>query len=434
MARPATIFPVTTGRDESGQLQLAGYSVPGLAEQHGTPLYVYDGATVREHVNTLKRLLELNYPALSEITYAAKAYFSLGFARKMAEMGLGVDVVSLGELHVATKAGFRPGKIHLHGNNKSEAELSEALDQAIQAIVVDSLDELNLLEQLAGERHRRAPVWLRITPGVEVDTHPYRMTAHAHSKFGLAVKGGQAADAIDQAQSSRWLHLTGLHMHLGSQVFEVEPYLQAVRVLADLAEKSKSVVREISPGGGWGVPYTVDDPEPDPRAWIEGITGVVREEFERRNWRLPKLVIEPGRWLAARAGVAVYSIGACKKAADGSFVVAVDGGMADNPRPALYQAKYTCVVAEKPGMAMSQRARVVGKFCESGDELISETWLPDVEHGEHLVIPVAGAYQLSMASNYNLSTRPAVLWLEQGKVEVLQRREHPDESGWWMGD
>jgi diaminopimelate decarboxylase len=160
----------------------------------------------------------------------------------------------------------------------------------------------------------------------------------------------------------------------------------------------------------------------------------VREEFERRNWRLPKLVIEPGRWLAARAGVAVYSIGACKKAADGSFVVAVDGGMADNPRPALYQAKYTCVVAEKPGMAMSQRARVVGKYCESGDELISETWLPDVEHGEHLVIPVAGAYQLSMASNYNMSTRPAVLWLEQGKVEVLQRREHPYESGWWMGD
>ena len=149
---------------------------------------------------------------------------------------------------MAAKAGFRPGKIHLHGNNKSEAELSEALDQAIQAIVVDNLDELNLLEQLAGERHRRAPVWLRITPGVEVDTHPYRKTAHAHSKFGLAVKGGQAADAIDQAQSSRWLHLTGLHMHLGSQVFEVEPYQQALRVLAELAEKSGVVVREISPG------------------------------------------------------------------------------------------------------------------------------------------------------------------------------------------
>ncbi len=432
MARPSSLFPMSTGRDENGRLTIAGHSVANLAEQHGTPLYLYDATTLHEHASRLKNLLEQNYPGLSEVSYAAKAYFSLGFARKLAALGLGVDAVSLGEMRVAQKAGFRPGKIHLHGNNKSESELVEAIEQAIQAIVVDNLDELELLEELAGERQRRTPIWLRITPAVDVQTHPSWQTGGPHSKFGLAVQGGDAAEAIERAQSSRWLHLTGLHVHLGSQIFTAEPYRQALRSLADLAEKHRLTLKEISPGGGWGVPYTVDDADADPQAWIEGVSGVVREEFERRGWRLPRLVIEPGRWLAARAGVAVYTIGACKKAPDGSSLVAVDGGMADNPRPALYQARYTCVVAEKPGMAMSQRARIVGKACEAGDELIADTWLPDVERGEHLVIPMAGAYQLSMASNYNLSTRPEVLWVEKDRVEVLQRREHPEESGWWV--
>jgi diaminopimelate decarboxylase len=434
MARPAAIFPIHTGRNEAGQFTLAGHSVSALAGQYGTPLYLYDGGTVKEQAAVLQRLLSQNYSGETEISYAAKAYFSLGFARKLAELGLGVDVVSFGEMRVAEIAGFRPGKIHLHGNNKSVEELTQALVSSIQAVVVDSLDELDLLESLAEERQKRAQLWLRVTPGVNVDTHPYRQTAHAHSKFGLALQDGQAEEGIRRARASRWLHLTGLHMHLGSQIFEIEPYQRAVRLLVELAEKCGFTPREISPGGGWGVPYSLDDVETNPKSWIEGITAVVREEYERRNWRLPRLVIEPGRWLAARAGVAVYTIGSCKKAADGSLVVAVDGGMADNPRPALYQAKYICLVAERPAAANTQRARIVGRFCESGDELIAETWLPEVKRGEHLVVPAAGAYQLSMASNYNLAPRPAVLWLEPGKLEVLQRREFPEEAGWWMGN
>jgi len=434
MAHPSAIFPVTTGRDELGQLTIAGQSISGLARQHGTPLYLYDGETVRRQSGQLSQLLEQNYPGTHEIAYAAKAYFSLGFARKLAALGLGVDVVSLGELRVAARAGFRPGKIHLHGNNKGEDELTQAVDEAIKAVVIDNLDELAFVEELAGERQKRVQVWLRITPGVEVDTHPYRRTAHAHSKFGLAVQNGQAEKALREAMSSRWLHLTGLHMHLGSQIFEVEPYQRGIRMLVELAEQCGFTPRELSPGGGWGVPNNLEDPSGEPASWIEGVCATVREEFERRNWRLPRLVIEPGRFLAARAGVAVYTVGSVKKAADGSVVVAVDGGMADNPRPALYQAKYITLVADRPAAVMSQRARIVGPFCESGDELIAETWLPDVERGDQLVIPAAGAYQLSMASNYNLAGRPAVYWLEDGKAELLQRREHPDEAGWWMGD
>ncbi len=434
MAHPSDLFPISTGRDENGWLTISGHPIPGLAEKFGTPLYLYDGPTIRGHIERLKNLLDEHYPGSSEVSYAAKAYFSLGFARKLSQLGLGVEVASSGEMKMAARAGFRPGKIHFHGNNKSPDELAEAVDEAIQAIVVDNLAELTFLEQLASERSKRVQIWLRLAPVVEVDTHPALKISTSHSKFGLGVKNGEAVQAIRQVMENRALHLNGLHVHLGSQIFAVEPYQAALRMLLEVAEQNGLAPREICPGGGWGVPYSVEDDKVDPQVWIQGIATVVREEYSRRNWRLPKLVIESGRWIAARAGLAVYTAGWSKKAADGSSIVAVDGGLADNPRTALYQARYTCLIAERPAAAMTERVRVVGKFCETGDELIEEAWLPEVEPGEHLVVPVSGAYQLSMASNYNLAPRPAVLWLEKGKVEVIQRREHPEEAGWWMGD
>jgi diaminopimelate decarboxylase len=434
MARAGVVFPVSTGRDEMGRLTLAGQAISQLADQFGTPLYLYDGETVRQQAQRLTKLFGAHYKGAYELAYAAKAYFSLGFARKLAAAGLGVDVASLAELNIALRAGFRSSKIHLHGNNKSEAELTQAVGEALQAVVVDSLDELSWLEQLAQDRQRRVQIWLRITPGLEVDTHPFRQTAHAHSKFGLPIADGQAERAIRGAQESHWLHLTGLHMHLGSQLFEVEPYQRGLRALVELAESCGFMPRELSPGGGWGVPYAPEDPEGDPAAWVMGMCQTVREEYERRSWRLPKLVVEPGRFLAARAGVAVYTVGTIKRAADGSVVVAVDGGMADNPRPALYGAKYLAVDVDHPSAAMNQRVRIVGRACESGDELVAETWLPEVERGARLALPASGAYQLSMASNYNLVGRPAVVWLEPGQAELLQPREHPHEAGWWLGE
>ncbi len=427
----ADIFPITTTRDPHGGLQIAGLSLTALAETYGTPLYLYDGATVRAQADALKTLLSEQYPADYEITYAAKAYFAPAFARRLAAMGLGVDVVSRGEMITARNAGFAPEKVHLHGNNKSREELEMALDWQIQAIVVDSLEELTFLQSLAEARQMRARIWLRITPGLHVDTHPYRQTAHPTSKFGLLISDGQALAGIRQARSSRWSELVGLHAHLGSQLFETDTYFEAINMLAALAEQADFVPQEFSPGGGWGVRYTPQDPQPDPRDWVKNVSSGVLSAFQQRGWLLPRLIVEPGRFIAARAGVALYRVGTSKTVADGTCVVAVDGGMADNPRPALYRSRYSATLANRRDPGPTYKTNIVGKFCETGDLLISGAELPAMQRGDLLAMPAAGAYQLSMASNYNLAPRPAALWLENGHASLLQPREEPDETHWW---
>ena len=434
MASISSIYPITAGRDTDGRLSVAGLSLVELAETHKTPLYVFDGKTLGKQMNSLRTGLAAAFPGTSTITYAAKAYFSLEMARRLAKMDLGVDVVSLGELWIAQKAGFAPERVHLHGNNKSAEELDFAIQWGVQSIVVDSLEELAFLEGRAKSNGKRARVWLRITPGVAVDTHPYRQTAHAASKFGLAIQGGSAREGILQALASPSLDLKGLHTHLGSQVFEAEPYARAVKMLLDVADDCGFIPEELSPGGGWGVPYTTADEGNDPKPWIDAVSNSVQAEYARRGWKLPTLIVEPGRWLVARAGLAVYTIGTHKVGGDGSNIVAVDGGMADNLRPALYHAEYTACICERPDAVATQNYRVVGKFCESGDELIHNVALPGVARGEHLVMPAAGAYHLAMASNYNLAARPAVLWLEDGQTWVMQKRCEIFDEPWWMGE
>jgi diaminopimelate decarboxylase len=428
------LFPETVSLDSTGSLAIAGHSLADLARHWGTPLYVYDGTTVEGQARAIRELLSLNYPGPFDVTYAAKAYFSLGMARHLAQLNLGVDVVSLGELAFAQKAGFAAERIHLHGNNKSEADLVAAIQWGVQAIVVDSLEELAFLERLCTRLHRTARIWLRITPGIHVDTHAYRQTAHPASKFGLPISDGQAAEAIRRGRASQVLKLTGLHTHLGSQIFEVEPYRKAVEMLLELADEENWVPEELSPGGGWGVPYTLDDPEGDPLPWVKTVADAVIDGYAGRGWPLPKLLIEPGRMIVGKAGVVVYTVGTTKKAGDGTYFVAVDGGMADNPRPALYQARYTVCRVDLPNSQVTRKTTLVGKFCETGDQLIPDVYLPPVERGDFVTMPVAGAYHLAMSSNYNLAPRPAVLWVEPGKVEVLQPREDPQEQGWWMGE
>lgn len=428
------ILPISAGRDPSGCLTIAGLTLRPLAEQYGTPLYLYDAATLYEQARRLREALDTNYPGETEITYAAKAYFSLGIAQRLAALNLGVDVVSMGEMAVARRAGFAPERVHLHGNNKSIEELSAALEWGVQAVVVDSLEELDTLEALAARANKQARIWLRISPGVSIHSHSYLQTAHHASKFGLPTEGGAAARAIQQAKASRWLRLTGLHTHLGSQFFEAEPYQQGIASLMALAEQNDFIPEELSPGGGWGVPYVPEQPSGDPAPWIETVTGALKAECARRNWPLPRLVVEPGRWLMARAGVALYAVGTTKTSGDGTHFVAVDGGMADNPRPAMYGARYSALLADRPDERAVNKANLVGKYCESGDQLIQDVWLPEVQRGDLIVVPVAGAYQLSMASNYNLNPRPAVLWLEDGQAQVLQKREHPEMGGWWVGE
>ncbi len=425
------LLPDSASDSPNGDLRIAEHDLAALARQWGTPLYIYDGLTVSNQVSLLQNLLRQHYTGPSDVAYAAKAYFSLAFARKLAALGLSVDVVSLGELVVALKAGFLPGQIHLHGNNKSEEELASALSSHIQAIVVDSLDELDFLEQLAAKMQLSGRIWLRITPGIAAGTHRYIQTAHLASKFGLPLQDGQAAEGIRRGRGSKWLSLAGLHFHLGSQFFEPELYRQAIAHLAEVAESAGYVPPEVSPGGGWGVPYNLHDQGGDPTPWIQTVGSAIQAEFQKRAWPLPRLVIEPGRWIAGRAGMAIYSVGAIKTAGDGTRFVAIDGGMADNLRPALYQAHYLALPVQSAAGRPPEKYTLVGRYCESGDVLIRDVELPELKRGDLLAVPVSGAYHLSMASNYNLVPRPAVLWLEKDSIEVLQKRERIEESSWW---
>ena len=428
-----SLLPVSATCDEQGRLYLGGQRLTDLAHVWGTPLYLYDAATVRHQLEALRAALTAAYPAEYEITYAAKAYLSLSFAQRLAAWGIGVDVVSQGELAVARRGGFVPECIHLHGNNKTPAELEAALEGGVQAVVVDNLDELELLEAIAGQQGRHVRIWLRIAPGVTAATHAYSQTGHHSTKFGVPANDGQAVEAIGRARQSQWLRLTGLHMHIGSQISEPQRYREGIQALYDVARQADYCPEEFSPGGGWHVRYLPEDPELPLNTWVENVSAAIQQECRRSGWPLPKLVLEPGRWLVARAGLALYTVGACKQSGDGTRWVAVDGGMADNPRPALYGARYIALAADQATAPPTQTVGVVGKFCETGDFLIAEAHLPEVKRGDCLVMPVAGAYQLSMASNYNLAGRPAVLWVTEGSAEVMQPREDVTEMQWWMG-
>ncbi len=424
------ILPVSADVNSNGNLSVAGVDLAELAKKYSTPLYVYDGATIQHQVSTLRSLFKKYYPGEAAIAYASKVYFSYQMARKLAALGVGLDVISQTELRLAQKAGFSADGVHLHGNNKSEAEIKAALIWGVQAIVIDSMEELRLVEALAEEMDQIARIWLRVTPGLGLHTHPHIQTSHSDSKFGLYIQNGEAAEAIQYALKSDCLHLTGLHMHLGSQIFEAEPYRIAIEMMCNLAAENNYIPEELSPGGGWGVRYTPEDAVNEVETWVQTVSGAIQEACVRHDWPYPKLVLEPGRWLAGRAGVAVYSIGMQKTTPNGIHIIAVDGGLADNPRVALYQARYSALVVEAPQGSPSEKVRVVGKFCESGDVLIQEAHLPPAVRGQHLAIPVSGAYQLSMSSNYNCASRPAVLWLEDGRVEILQPREDLDSSPW----
>jgi diaminopimelate decarboxylase len=427
-----SIFPVTAKVSPDGRLFIAGCDTVTLAQQYGTPLYVYDGATIKGQISRVKELMREHYGENALVAYASKAYFSYAFAKKLAEFGIGADLVSIGDIRVAQKAGLDPDGIHLHGNNKSAEEINAALDWGIQAIVVDSLDELDFVEALAAQKGKPARIWLRITPDLTVDTHPHIQTSHPASKFGLHILDGQANQAIRKAQASQWLKLVGLHTHLGSQLRDTQVYVEAIEKMYTLAGEEGFIPEEFSPGGGWGVRYTEEDPANDPEPWIAAVSSTIKAQCLQRGWPLPRLVVEPGRFTVAQAGVALYTIGAQKNTPDGTRILAVDGGIADNPRVALYAARYTALIANKANLPATTSTRVVGKFCETGDVLIDHVTLPEAARGEILAIPAAGAYQLSMASNYNFAARPAVLWLEDGKVEVMQPLERPEQSSWWM--
>jgi diaminopimelate decarboxylase len=394
-----------------------------VARQFGTPLYVYDEATIRRRARAYRDGLRAAYPAESLVCYAGKAYCAPWLLRIVADEGLGLDVVSGGELYAARQVGFPPERIFFHGNNKSDDELAQALEYGVGRIVVDNLEEIERLSELGRERQREPIVLLRVAPGVEAHTHAHIQTGVLDTKFGLSIQTGAAAEAVARIQKSHGLRLEGLHAHIGSQVFELEPYALTVSRIFDFAGQHGLGLRELSPGGGFGVRYTPEDVAMAPEAATRGVADAVCEAARRARADLPRLTIEPGRSIIAPAGVALYTVGSVKPITGVRTYVAVDGGMADNIRPTAYGARYTPVLANRLQEVADTTVAIAGRFCESGDVLVRDVQVPAPRVGDLVAVPASGAYQLSMASNYNLVPRPAVVVIRDGKAELVRRRE-----------
>lgn len=426
--RPDTLslFPDTTTINADGHLEVGGCDVCALAAQFGTPLYVFDEATLRArcraHVQAFR-----SRQAGSRVYYAAKAYLGLRLAQLVRDEGLGLDVVSLGELHVAQAAGFPSARVCLHGNNKTLDELRTALAWGVGRIVVDNLDELRVLARLAAEQGVVAPILLRLAPGVDPHTHRFMATGVADSKFGLPIATGQAAQAVAEALAAPALRLLGYHTHIGSQIHELEPYRQSVRAVVGFAARVQEacgyVPAEVSMGGGWAVRYVVGDDAPAVDAVAAVLTTALHAECHARQLPLPELCVEPGRAIVAQAGIALYSVGYTKEIAGVRRYVFVDGGMADNIRPALYGARYTAVVANRILDEPGERVAIAGRYCESGDVLVTDALLPPVASGDIIAVAACGAYAPALASNYNLALRPAIVAVRDGRATLWRRRE-----------
>ena len=422
----ADVLPVTAGVNEAGHLTLGGCDAVQLARDFGTPLYVFDEETLRGQCQAFLAAFRSRYPD-SGVVYAAKAYLGRALAAIIAQEGLDLDVVSGGELAIARSVSFPAERILFHGNNKSEEELCEALDYGIGRVVIDNFHEIQLLNGLAQARRVRQKVLLRLSPGIDPHTHAHTTTGTLDSKFGIPLPTGQGEAAVRQAVSMPGLELVGLHVHLGSPVFELEPYAEAVDVVMEFAARLREQLgfelREFSPGGGFAVAYLPDKLPPSPDEYAETIVAGLVAACRKHGLPQPRLFVEPGRAIVARAGVALYTVGSSKDVPGLRRFVSVDGGMADNIRPAIYGSQYAALVADHPADERRETVTVAGKYCESGDILLRVAELPPLSAGDILAMPAAGAYALAMAGNYNASLRPAIVLVKDGEAKLMRRRE-----------
>ena len=425
-AELASIFPETAQVNGENHLVLGGCDCTELAARFGTPLYIFDEATLQNRCQEFRREFTQRYPDLT-IAYACKAFINRALARLLLEEGLGLDVVSAGELAIAHSVEFPMDRVYLHGNNKGREELETALSWGIGRVVVDNFHELGLLNHLAREKGRVQPVLLRVSPNVDPHTHEKTTTGVLDSKFGFPLETGDAESAVRQAVAATHLRLVGLHFHLGSPLFELEPYREATEtVLAFAAHMQRQYgapLEEFSPGGGFAIQYVRESPPPAIEAYAEVITSALRERCEALELPLPRLILEPGRAIVGRAGVALYTTGATKDIPGVRKYVSVDGGMGDNIRPALYGSRYEAVVANRVEGGPIEKVTIAGKYCESGDIMMRDALLPQLRPGDLLAVPASGAYCLAMASNYNASSRPAIVMAKAGQARLLRHRE-----------
>ncbi|MEG7381003.1 diaminopimelate decarboxylase [Bacillus subtilis] len=416
----------TSRQNQHGHLEIGGVDALYLAEKHGTPLYVYDVALIRERAKSFKQAF-ITAGLKAQVAYASKAFSSVAMIQLAEEEGLSLDVVSGGELYTAVAAGFPAERIHFHGNNKSREELRMALEHRIGCIVVDNFYEISLLEDLCKETGHSIDVLLRITPGVEAHTHDYITTGQEDSKFGFDLHNGQTERAIEQVLQSEHIQLLGVHCHIGSQIFDTAGFvLAAEKIFKKLDEWRESysfVSKVLNLGGGFGIRYTKEDQPLHATEYVEKIIDAVKENAARYGFNIPEIWIEPGRSLVGDAGTTLYTVGSQKEVPGVRQYVAVDGGMNDNIRPALYQAKYEAATANRIGEAHDNTVSIAGKCCESGDMLIWDIDLPEVKEGDLLAVFCTGAYGYSMANNYNRIPRPAVVFVENGEAHLVVKRE-----------
>ncbi|MBI2850666.1 MAG: diaminopimelate decarboxylase [Chloroflexi bacterium] len=395
-----------------------------LAAEFGTPLYLFDESGLRSQCAAFKTEFGKRY-ADTNVIYACKAFINKAMIRLVMEEGLGLDVVSGGEVGIVQAAGFPMNKVYFPGNNKSAEELALALEVGVGHIVVDNFHELKMLGEIAKKKNRKPEILLRITPGVDPHTHHYITTGNIDSKFGIPMVF--AEKAVATAISMNEVKPVGLHFHIGSQITETEPYQQSLDFIlnfaAEMKKKYQFELKELSVGGGFAVQYTLDAPAPPISHYAEAITSKLLSKCKELKLPPPKLIIEPGRAIVARSGVALYTAGVVKDIPGVRCYVSVDGGMADNIRPALYQAKQDAVIANKMNEKVSEKVTIAGKFCESGDILISDIALPPVAAGDIIAVAGCGAYCIPEAMNYNASFRPAIVMVKDGKARLIRRRE-----------
>ena len=420
-----SLFPLTANVNEAGRLEIGGCDTIDLATEFGTPLYVYDEDTLRRICREFVGEFAGRYPD-SLVAYASKAFLNPAIGRLAMEEGLGLDVVSGGELALGRAIEFPPELMYFHGNNKTRPELELALDYGVGRVVVDSFHELRMLDELAGSRGEVQDVMLRLSPGVDPHTHVHTTTGILDSKFGFSVETGHAALAIRQALAAPNLDLVGVHFHLGSPIFELEPYSIAIDTVLTFVSQFRDEgleLREFSPGGGFAIGYVREQPPPAIADYAQVIASATRDRCADLSLGTPRLVVEPGRSVVGRAGVALYSVGGTKDIPTVRRYVSLDGGMGDNIRPALYEARYEAVLASRMHDVPENTVTLVGKYCESGDVLIRDIELPTLAEGDVVAIPSSGAYAPPMSSNYNLNPRPAIVMVNDGDARLIRRRE-----------
>ncbi len=420
----------TLKTNASGHLEIGGCDAVDLAQKFGTPLYVFDEAYIRHMMRTYNNSLKQNYGGNGIVLYASKAFSCKAVYKIAASENTGVDVVSGGELYTALSAGFPAEKIYMHGNNKTPEELLYAVESGVGVIVVDSELEADRLDALCGERGIKQNVIIRINPGVEAHTHAYVQTATPDSKFGFSIANGTADEITKYVLSKPNLLLKGFHCHIGSQIFEKQSFVLAAEKMMDfIAEVRKSTGFEapvLNIGGGFGIYYTDEDPKltaDDYYGYLKALCDAIKSKASQLSLKEPFLALEPGRSIVGEAGVTLYTVGAIKRIPGIKTYVAVDGGMFDNPRYALYQSKYSVVAAGDMNAPCTQKVTIAGKCCESGDIIAADVAMPDVKSGDIIAVLSTGAYNYSMASNYNRNFIPQAVLVKDGKADTIIKKQ-----------